>query len=76
MSIPGFTNCCEVFREAEKRFPDLMEPYVNRLADVADDADQTIKIMREGLAATFRQRYPMPDGVAWPEPMIERVATA
>lgn len=72
MTIPGFENCCEIFRDAEKQHSDLMEPYVNRLADVADDAEQTVKIMREGLAATFRQRYPMPPGVDWPGPMEPR----
>jgi hypothetical protein len=75
VSIPEFKLRCEIFRDAEAQHPDLMEPFANRLADAGDDAEQLYRIMGEGLAATFRQRYPMPEGVAWPAPMVEREVT-
>lgn len=55
----------QTFAEAERLHPDLMEPYACRLSD-AEGSDERRAIMRMGLRETFRQRYPMPAGCAWP----------
>lgn len=49
----------QVFKEAERLHPDLMEPYSSRLGDELDAAERQ-HIMRKGLAETFRRRHPMP----------------
>lgn len=45
----------EVFVEAERDWPDLMEPWSTRVAESIDLIEQQ-KIMREGLGATFKER--------------------
>lgn len=61
MTIPGYKLTVEVFEEAEKRHSDLMESWSGKLALCDGDAAERQAIMRAGLAATFRQRYPMPE---------------
>jgi|GEM_PF-6070865 len=56
----GYGLTEQIFKEAERLHPDLMEPYSSRLADNLDAAERQ-HIMRQGLAETFRRRYPMPD---------------
>jgi hypothetical protein len=60
MSMDGYQLTVEVFEKAERRHPDLMEPWSTRVGG-CDDASGRQALMRAGLAATFRQRYPMPD---------------
>ena len=48
------------FDMAADQRPDLMEPYLIRLAGANED--EQIAIMREGLAATFKQRNPIKRG--------------
>lgn len=74
MSIAGYDLCEEVFREAERLHADLMEPWSAMLAD-ATDARERLSIMRQGLGATFRQRYPMPHEF-WPKDAPEARAEA
>ena len=64
MTVIGYAITESIFVEAEKRHPDLMEPWSSRLADCADKAERQT-MMRAGLAATFRARFPMPAGVKW-----------
>jgi len=64
MTVPGLKNCEDIFREAERYHPDLMEPWSARVAEAAD-ARERLSIMRQGLAATFRQRWPMSPGHSW-----------
>lgn len=66
MTVTGYKLTCEVFEEAERHHEDLMEPWSSRL-DGLDDAAERQAIMREGLAATFRRRWPMPDE-CWSKP--------
>lgn len=54
-----------VFLEAERHHADLMEPWSSRLGDIDDNAERQ-RIMRAGLAATFRQRFPMAED-RWPK---------
>lgn len=42
----------DLFDLAARQWKDIMEPYVNRLADAADDAERT-EIMRAGLRETI-----------------------
>jgi hypothetical protein len=74
MSIEGYQRRVEIFEAAARLHPDLMEPWVTRVADILDDAEASMRLMRVSLAATFRQRYPMPPGVEWPEPPTPRQA--
>lgn len=74
MTISGFDNCADVFAGAERLHTDLMEPWSTRLGD-ANTAEEKITIMRDGLAATFRRRYPMPDE-CWPRNPAESEAVA
>jgi len=64
MSVPGEKLTTEIFKSAERQHPDLMEPWSTRIAEEGD-AHARQRLMREGLAATFRQRHPMPQGVKW-----------
>ena len=63
-SAHSYRLTSEVFSYAEKMHRDLMEPWSSRVGEVTDVAERQ-KIMRQGLAATFRQRYPMPHQY-WP----------
>lgn len=56
----AFKHLRETFNKAFREHPELMEPYVNRLA--TDDQSALTKIMREGLRDTFNQRYPKSGG--------------
>ena len=64
-SAHSYRLTSEVFAYAEKMHGDLMEPWSGKVAEARDAAERQ-SIMREALAATFRQRYPMPPGEAWP----------
>jgi hypothetical protein len=74
MSIAGYKNCEDIFRNAERLHRDLMEPWSNRVA-VAEDPHERLSIMRQGLAATFRQRYPMPEE-CWPTDPVSALPPA
>lgn len=65
MTVAGYKLTCEVFVYAEKYHRDLMEPWSARVGETLDAAERQA-IMRRGLAATFRDRYPMP-AEFWPE---------
>jgi hypothetical protein len=52
----------QVFEEAERLHPELMERYSILLVQAFDDAAERKAIMRRGLRETFRLRYPMPEG--------------
>lgn len=69
MSVQGLQHLTATFEAAEKAHRDLMEPYSCRLADAS--ADERAEIMRAGLRETFRRRYPMPAGFAWPKAEAE-----
>lgn len=64
MTVIGYAITESIFVEAEKRHPELMEPWSTRVGDCADRSERQAT-MRAGLAATFRQRYPMPAGAKW-----------
>ena len=63
--MQGFEPLKTTFAGAERRHPDLMEPYATRLGEADTDADR-MEIMRTGLRETFRARYPMPEEF-WPK---------
>jgi hypothetical protein len=63
--MDGIKHLTTTFEMAEKAHPDLMEPYSVRLAE-AESADDRAAVMRAGLRETFRARWPMPEGFAWP----------
>jgi len=65
MTIPSLAHLKATFDDAEKRHPDLMERYAQRLLE-AETAQEKIEAMRSGLRETFRARYPMPEGLGWP----------
>jgi hypothetical protein len=65
--MDGIKQLTTLFEAAEKAHPDLMEPYSVRLAEAADAVERAA-VMRAGLRETFRARWPMPEGFAWPEP--------
>lgn len=57
-----FKLCLDVFREAVRMRPDLMDEW-NERALMAEDREAQLKVMREGLRLTFRQRWPMPEEI-------------
>lgn len=73
MTVPYYKLTCSVFEEAERLHRDLMEPWSTRVGECIDMAERQA-IMREGLAATFRQRYPMPDEY-WPKGLQSPVSS-
>lgn len=74
MSTPGYKLTCEVFVYAEKHHRDLMEPWSALVGETLDACERQ-RIMRQGLAATFRQRYPMPPGAEWPADPVPALPT-
>jgi hypothetical protein len=51
----AFAHLKQTFDQVAKYHPDMLEPFLNRLAD-ADERTQT-SVMREGLRDTFRLRH-------------------
>lgn len=52
-----FSHLSKTFDDACRDFPELMEPYAARLADMSDH-DEAKSLMRGGLRETFNQRFP------------------
>jgi hypothetical protein len=52
----GLEHITGTFDRAAQCWPDVMEPYVIRLAGVDDDVDRK-RIMQTGLRETVAQRY-------------------
>lgn len=53
----AFEHLSETFDMACRNFPDVMEPYVVRMADITDRSEQK-ELMRAGLRETFCKRFP------------------
>lgn len=76
MTVPGMKLTEEVFARAERHHPDLMEPWSTRVASCEDAAERQ-RVMRTGLAATFRARFPLPPGEKWSDEIeAEKAARA
>jgi len=64
MTTEGYKHLVATFEQAERLHPDLMEPFGTLLAETKDAGERT-KIMRHGLASTFRRRFPMSENQWW-----------
>ena len=69
MTVRGYKLTADVFADAEKQHRDLMEPWSTRVGEAEGLAEKQ-RVMRQGLAATFRERYPMPPGIPWPDDLV------
>jgi hypothetical protein len=54
----AFSHLAATVDAAARQHPDLMEPYLIRVADAEPDEQMQVAIMREALRDTFWRRHP------------------